>query len=141
MRKLLVVLIMLVISLSSVFAVTETTHEANLNIKAYKIGNYDESADIWREVLKLNGNYDLAYIGIGRSLLRQERYEEALDYFELKYDDENYSKAFKQYRKQWVEENIGIIFTVVFLLLAIPLGIGRIRKIKHEIDIADIFRR
>ena len=41
MRKLLVVLIMLVISLSSVFAVTETTHEANLNIKAYKIGNYD----------------------------------------------------------------------------------------------------
>ena len=41
MRKLLVVLILLVISLSSVFAVTETTHEANLNIKAYKIGNYD----------------------------------------------------------------------------------------------------
>ena len=41
MRKLLVVLIMLVISLSSVFAVTETTHEANLSIKAYKIGNYD----------------------------------------------------------------------------------------------------
>ena len=41
MRKLLDVSIMLVISLSSVFAVTETTHEANLNIKAYKIGNYD----------------------------------------------------------------------------------------------------
>ena len=91
--------------------------------------------------MELNGDDEVGYIGIGRSVVRQERYEEGLDYFELKYDDENYSKAFKQYRKQWVEENIGIIFTVVFLLLAIPLGIGRIKKIKHEIDIADIFRR
>ena len=41
MRKILVVFIILVISLSSVFAVTETTNEADLNIKAYKIGNYD----------------------------------------------------------------------------------------------------
>lgn len=31
----------------------------------------------------MNGNYDRAYIGIGRSLLRQEEYEEALDYFRL----------------------------------------------------------
>lgn len=41
MKKILVVFMMLVISLSSVFAVTETTNEADLNIKAYKIGNYD----------------------------------------------------------------------------------------------------
>ena len=41
MKKILVVFIILVISLSSVFAVTETTNEADLNIKAYKIGNYD----------------------------------------------------------------------------------------------------
>ena len=40
MKKILVVFIILVISLSSVFAVTETTNEADLNIKAYKIGNY-----------------------------------------------------------------------------------------------------
>ena len=41
MRKILVVFIILVVSLPSVFAVTETTNEADLNIKAYKIGNYD----------------------------------------------------------------------------------------------------
>lgn len=127
----------------SITVMTPTTY-GNLiyeAIDAFDDGDYVRSGECWEEVMELNGNYDLAYIGIGRSLLRQERYEEALDYFELKYDDENYSKAFKQYRKQWVEENIGIIFTVVFLLLAIPLGIGRIKKIKHEIDIADIFRR
>lgn len=104
-------------------------------------GEYSLAGETWQKVMNLNGNYDLAYIGVGRSLLRQERYEEAMDYFELKYDDENYSKAYKQYRKQWVEEHILVIFIVVFALLIIPLIIGKIGKIKHEIDTADIFRR
>ena len=89
--------------------------------------------------MELNGNYDLAYIGIGRSLLRQERYREAMDYFELKWDDDNYSRAYKQYRKEWVEEHIVILFAAVFLVLVVPLAVGKIRKIKHEIDTADIF--
>ena len=87
-----------------------------------------------------NGNYDLAYIGIGRSLLGQEKYEEAKEYFELKYDADNYSKAFKQYRKEWVEENIGVIFVLVFLCLCLPLAIGKLRALKREIDHADIFQ-
>lgn len=109
-------------------------------IDQFDAGEYTASGETWQKVMDINGNYDLAYIGIGRSLLRQERYREAMDYFELKYDDENYSKAFKQYRKEWVEEHIVIIFIVVFGILIIPLVIGKIKNIKHEIDIADIFR-
>lgn len=103
-------------------------------------GEYEASGETWKQVKALNGNYDLAYIGIGRSLLRQENYKDALTYFELKWDDDNYSRAFQQYRKEWVEENIGWIFAAVFLLLIVPLVIGKVKKIKHEIDIADIFR-
>lgn len=110
-------------------------------IEQFQDGLYEESGESWQQVMNLNGNCDLAYIGIGRSLLRQERYREAMDYFELKYDRENYSKAFKQYRKEWVEDHIVIIFVVVFLLLFIPMAIGRVKKIKWEIDTADIFRR
>lgn len=109
-------------------------------IDQFDAGEYTKSGETWQKVMDINGNYDLAYIGIGRSLLRQERYHEAMEYFELKYDDENYSKAFKQYRKEWVEEHIVIIFIVVFGILIIPLVIGKIKNIKHEIDIADIFR-
>ena len=103
-------------------------------------GEYDLSGEAWQRAMEINGNYDLAYIGIGRSLLRQEKYREAMDYFELKYDDENYSKAFKQYRKEWVEENIAWIVIAIVALFLIPLGIGKVKAIKHEIDIADIFR-
>lgn len=63
-----------------------------------------------------------------------------MEYFELKYDDENYSKAFKQYRKEWVEENIAMIVVVLLILILVPLGIGKVKSIKHEIEIADIFK-
>lgn len=91
--------------------------------------------------MEQNGNYDLAYIGIGRSLLRQKEYREAMDYFELKFDDDNYSRAFKQYRKEWVEDHIVWIFLAVFGVLAVPLGIGKAKAIKKEIDTADIFQQ
>ena len=72
-------------------------------------------------------------------MLRQKKYGEALDYFKLKYDEDNYSKAFKQYRKAWVEDHIGIIFVLFFLVLIVPLAIGKVKKLKFEIDTADIF--
>lgn len=108
-------------------------------IEDFDEGNYVASGESWQKVMELDGNYDLAYIGIGRSLLRQKKYREAMDYFELKYDDENYSKAYKQYRKEWVEDNIVIIVIVILAAFLIPMSIGRIKKIKHEIDTADIF--
>jgi len=109
-------------------------------IEQFAAGEYEASGKTWEEILKLNGNYDLAYIGIGRSLLRQEKYREAMDYFELKWDDENYSMAFKQYRKEWVEKNAALVFLVAFVVLCAPLLIGRIRKIKHILDSSDIFK-
>lgn len=109
-------------------------------MEQFQAGKYDESGKTWEEVLSYNGNYDLAYIGIGRSLLRQERYKEAMEYFELKWDQVNYSQAFKQYRKEWVEEHILLLIIIFFLVLCVPLAIGKIRRIKYEIDTADIFR-
>lgn len=109
-------------------------------IAQYNRGDYITSGETWEKVLAMNGNCDLAYIGIGRSLLRQKKYKEAMEYFELKFDDDNYSKAFKQYRKQWVEEHIALIIIVLMVLIVIPLAIGKVKKIRHEIDIADIFR-
>ena len=110
-------------------------------IDQFDQGDYTASGESWEQVIKYNGNYDLAYIGIGRSLLRQERYREAMDYFELKYDDENYSKAYKQYRKEWVEEHIVVIVIVILALFLVPMTIGKIKAIKHEIDTDEFFTR
>ncbi|MCR5676057.1 MAG: hypothetical protein K6G16_10160 [Lachnospiraceae bacterium] len=121
------------------FSLTEFGQLVFRAIEEFDNGNYNASGETWEEVMKLNGNYDLAYIGIGRSLLRQKKYREAMDYFEIKYDDENYSKAFKQYRKEWVEGHIVWIVVFLLALFLIPMAIGRFYKIRHDIETADIF--
>lgn len=100
----------------------------------YQRGEYSQSADSWNRVLQLNGNYELAYIGVGRALLREERYSEAMQYFKLANDEVNYSKAFQEHRKLWVEDNIAWIFALLVLALVIPLVVGRIRKIRRELQ-------
>ncbi|MBQ8201054.1 MAG: hypothetical protein IJZ74_04725 [Clostridia bacterium] len=100
----------------------------------YDRGEYDVSAATWLEVLKQNGNYDLAYIGIGRAKLQQGEYKEACDYFKMARDDKNYSEAFRYYRSELVEKNIGWIFGIAAIVLVVPMIVGRIRKIKEEVD-------
>lgn len=124
----------------TLFTPTEYGNKIYDAIEQFQNGDYEESGTSWQQVMDMNGNYDLAYIGIGRSLLRQKQYHEAIKYFKLKLDDDNYSKAFKQYRKEWVEDHIVIIFTLVVLVLCVPLAAGKIKAIKEEIDRADIFR-
>lgn len=116
------------------FTLTEYGSLINQGLAEYKIGNYDESADIWHQVLKLNGNYDQAYIGIGRALLRKGQYKEAMKYFELKLDSKNYSKAFKLYREQWFTENIKTILIILVILVLLGFGVGFIKKARREVE-------
>lgn len=118
----------------TVFTTTEYCDLIYTANEQYLRGEYDASADTWREVLKLNGNYDQAYIGIGRSLLRQEKYAEAMEYFKYPRDWKNYGEAFRLYRKEWVEQNIVWIFTLVAAALIIPLAVGKVKKIKAEVS-------
>lgn len=102
-------------------------------LSEYKKGDYESSASTWKEVLKLNGNYDQAYIGIGRALLREKKYKKAMSYFELKLDAKNYSKAYKLYRKEWFEKNIGMILLVLVILIVLGLGWGFVKRAREEV--------
>ena len=88
------------------------------------------SADTWRNVLKLNANYNLAFIGIGRALMRQECYKEAMDYFKMAHDRQNYGRAYRYYRKELVESNIGWIVAIVVAVLIVPLVIRRKKQME-----------
>lgn len=125
----------------TMFVTTEFGQTVYQAMDEFDLGNYEKSGECWEQAMKLNGNYDLAYIGIGRAHLRQEEYKEALEYFKLKYDAENYSKAYKQYRKIWVQENIVGIVIFLLVIFLVPTTINKVKQIKHEIDIADIFKQ
>ena len=101
----------------------------------YLRGDYDGSAEKWEEVLRFNANYNLAFIGIGRSLMRQEKFKEAMDYFEMAHDRDNYGRAFRQYRKIWVEENIGWMALALAVVMIVPLIIRTIKRTRMEVEI------
>jgi hypothetical protein len=105
----------------------------NTALNEYKAGRYESSADVWEHVLKMNGNYDLAYIGIGRAALRQGEYQKAMKYYKLKHFREGYGKAFQLYRKQWMEENLWKILLILGIVIIVPALIKYSIKIGKEI--------
>jgi tetratricopeptide (TPR) repeat protein len=99
----------------------------------YQAGRYEASAEVWEEVLKMNGNYDLAYIGIGRAALRQGDYKKAMKYYKLKHYREGYGKAFQLYRKQFMEENLWKMLLVLAIILLLPPVVKTAVKIVREV--------
>ncbi|MCR4952546.1 MAG: hypothetical protein K6A43_00590 [Treponema sp.] len=123
-------------SMNASLTVFTPTEYGNLIYEAtelYAEGDYDGSADKWTEVLKLNGNYDLAYIGLGKAKLRQEEYKEAMDYFRLKRDKRNYSKAFQYYRKEWIERNLSWMVTLLIIIVLTPFVVKWIKRLRWEL--------
>ncbi len=119
----------------TVFTPTEYGELIYSAIDSYLKGEYDRSADLWREVLKLNANYNLAFIGIGRSLMRQEDYGKAMDYFKMAKDRDNYGRAFRFYRKDWVEANIWWMIIAIAAVLIVPLVLRSAKKMRMEVEI------
>jgi len=115
------------------FDLTGYGQAINNALNEYKAGRYEASAELWEVVLKMNGNYDLAYIGIGRAALRQSDFLKAMKYYELKRYREGYGKAFQLYRKQWMEENLWKILLILAIIIIVPPLIKFIIKLGKEI--------
>jgi len=100
-----------------VYRLTEFGAAVNQAIGFHSNGEFDKAAEIWEKVLDLNTNYEIAYNGIGKYLLREGRYREAMSYFSLGHDTFYYSKAFKAYRNQIVKDNFvwGSLVLIAFI--------------------------
>ena len=51
----------------------------------------------------------------------------------MAHDQDNYGRAFKLYRKQWIEKNVLWIVLILAVLLIVPLAIGRVKRAKWEV--------
>ena len=78
---------------------------------------YDLATEDWTNVLQRNGNFDEAYIGIGKALFRSGEYEEAMDYYKNAYETTNYSEAFKMWRQDWIKKYVLIVPLVIVLAI------------------------
>lgn len=100
------------------------TEAANL----YNDGLYEESLEPWQNVLKYDGNYRRAYIGIGNALYNKYQYKEAMDYFEISISRQRYNRAFEGYRDQWLKENYVGAIIVIILIIVLLVVYNKMRK-------------
>ena len=103
----------------TVFKRTEFGEIVTEATNLYNSGHYDESYGPWTEVVKRDGNYRRAYIGIGNALLGQSRYKEAMKYFKIALSRKRYNRAFEGYRDEILQKWLTpVAVTIIILLIA-----------------------
>jgi hypothetical protein len=116
----------------TVFTPTAFGSKVNRASELTYLGENIDAADIWEDILTMNSNYSLAYIGIGHAYYRDREYALAMENYRLGEDRINYSKAYKEYRRIRFEENFPLVGTtaaiIIFFLLARPI----IRDLKKK---------
>jgi hypothetical protein len=112
-----------------IYNTTEFGKLVNEATYLYQIGDTINAEVYWREVIKRNTNYELAYLGIGKSLQLQGKYQEAMKYFKLAHSGTYYSKAFEKYRDQVLKDSFGLVMTLVLVCVVGGVAVGVTRKI------------
>ena len=104
-------------------------HEATA---LYNGGYYEEALGPWLEVLKRDGNYRRAYLGISSAYYNMGRYRESMDYAKRADASGRYNRAFERYRSQWLRQHLTAILCGIVLLTAAVWGFRFWRKKRRQ---------
>lgn len=115
------------------FELTEFGKYVHDAIMLYNKGLYEQAEKPWLEVIKRDSNYEMAYVGLGKAAMNMYRYEEAMGYFKLGNNRIDYSKAYKQYRVDFVRDHFTIITACILLAILILLLIKHRKRLKSLI--------
>jgi DNA-binding beta-propeller fold protein YncE len=121
------------------FRPTEITRLIHQASHEYFDGKYQEAARIWNEVAQRDTNFSLAHSGLGKALMRQERFLEAMQEYRYAENKDGYSAAFGEYRYLWMRANFGWLgASVIVLLVTVALAsrplTGAIRNLLFRIQ-------
>ncbi|MGN0608173.1 MAG: hypothetical protein ACI4J6_03155 [Oscillospiraceae bacterium] len=94
----------------------------------YNDGKYEESLEPWQNVLKYDGNYRRAYIGIGNALFNRGDYEEAMEYFKISISRNRYNRAYEGYRDEWLKAHFTAIIVVLIVVIVLLIVLGKLKK-------------
>lgn len=118
---------------AEVLTFTETEYGSLINaaVGLRYDGDEAEAVELWKKVLTLDENNELAYVGIGKAYLTAGDYEKAMDYLKKGMSSEFYSIAFRRYRNEVLKNNMSYLLTgLVVLVIAIVVARNIYRKKK-----------
>jgi len=92
-------------------------------------GDETKAVDVWKKVLALDSNNEMAYSGIGKAYLSSGDNEKAMYYLKMGVNQDFYSIAYKRYRNDILRENMGGVLTVLLIVAAGACVLGKGKKI------------
>ena len=113
------------------FKPTEYAEKINTAVELQFLRDYSEAEKVWMDMLKYSSKSEMAYSEIGKAYYRQGSYQKAMEYFEMANDRDQYSKAYKEYRRQIMNDSFGAVMTglsIIVLVLLVLMFIRRRRK-------------
>jgi len=99
-----------------VFEPTEFIQLVHQATTTYNAGEYSLSAELWRKVLAIDENYDLAHVGIAKTYYKQGEYKLSMEESMIVRDRDTYTMAFDEYKYVVLRE---YFFGIVLLACAI----------------------
>lgn len=122
----------------TVFQTTEYGRVLNEAVRSYYEGDEARSSELFKQAANMNANLEYAYDGIGKSLLRQGEYEEAVMYFEQAMDRNHYSKAYLLYRKEVLREVFPTLMTGGLILIVAIVAVRRYLRMRRRKKVVSI---
>lgn len=113
-----------------VFVPTDFANLVHYAIDLYQDGKYQESLEPWKEVLKMNGLFDLANKGLADAYFAEMNYELAMEYYLIARDRNGYSNAFWEVRNTFL---LGSGSVIVAILLGV-IVLYFINQFTHVFD-------
>jgi DNA-binding beta-propeller fold protein YncE len=93
----------------------QTVHRA---VDLYNQGEYNQALEVWSEARSICSNYALAHKGIGKALLKADRYSSSMAEYIKADDQDGYTAAFEKHRYR--------LFRRYFLLIVVAFAGGLI---------------
>ncbi len=112
----------------SYFEPTEYGKLINEAVSLRYDGDEAQAVEIWKKVLVLDENNELANTGIGKAYLTAGDYEQAMKYLELGRARDYYSVAFKRFRNQILTANANVFLTVAAVVITVIIVYKQVKK-------------
>lgn len=119
------------------FTPTEVGALINKAVKLHAIGRSEEASEEWQNVINQNPNYELAYVGVGKTYLEAERYLDAMSYFKTGFSVSYYSKAYKYYRDDIIKTYFPWVMSVIVVAVLAKIGYNVYKNIRYKKAVKD----
>ena len=110
------------------FKETEYGRLINQAVSLRYDGDEEQAVELWKQVLLLDENNELANTGIGKAYLTAGNYVEAMKYLEIGMARDYYSLAYKRYRNDILTRNADVYMTVIIGLIVVYVVYGKLKK-------------